>query len=274
MSRKHTGFRLAAQLIVLLLTVLFFSAPVWAQSLEVNVETSQSGPLSGLKVYAFTDSGSYTGKYATTDGSGTALFDLEDFDDGAYQFRVDYLGQQFWSGLVDLPEESSVAVVIEEEVVAVVVTDGAAPMEGIRVYLFSAAGAYLGRYENTDLNGEVSFDLPLDMDVKFRADYLGYQFWSNEAMVSIGLQVNLDIPHQPVDITVQGLFQSAPEPIEGIRVYLFTAAGSYQGQYQETDLSGRVSFDLPEYTGDVTGLGTIRLLDAIRDTQRKTKFYQ
>ena len=72
---------------------------------------------------------------------------------------------------------------IEEEAVTVVVTDGATPIEGIRVYLFSAAGAYLGRYENTDINGEVKFDLPLDMDVKFRADYLGYQFWSNEAMV-------------------------------------------------------------------------------------------
>jgi hypothetical protein len=44
-----------------------------------------------------------------------------------------------------LPEEPSVTVVIEEEVVVVVVTEGAAPMEGIRVYLFSAAGAYLGR---------------------------------------------------------------------------------------------------------------------------------
>jgi len=36
----------------------------------------------------------------------------------------------------------------------------------------------------------------------------------------------------------------------------------------------RVSFDMPEYTADVTGLGTLRLLDAIRDTEIKTKFYQ
>ncbi|MFA6306928.1 MAG: GDP-mannose 4,6-dehydratase [Patescibacteria group bacterium] len=36
----------------------------------------------------------------------------------------------------------------------------------------------------------------------------------------------------------------------------------------------RVSFDLPEYTGDISGLGTVRLLDAIRDTEIKTKFYQ
>src|SRR3990167_6944708 len=36
----------------------------------------------------------------------------------------------------------------------------------------------------------------------------------------------------------------------------------------------RVSFDLPEYTGDITGLGTVRILDAIKYAGIKTKFYQ
>ncbi|MBK9292999.1 MAG: GDP-mannose 4,6-dehydratase [Oligoflexia bacterium] len=36
----------------------------------------------------------------------------------------------------------------------------------------------------------------------------------------------------------------------------------------------RVSFDMPEYTADVTGTGTIRILDAILDSGVKTKFYQ
>ena len=38
----------------------------------------------------------------------------------------------------------------------------------------------------------------------------------------------------------------------------------------------RVSFDVPEYTGDVTGLGTLRLLEAIREVglENKTRFYQ
>lgn len=35
----------------------------------------------------------------------------------------------------------------------------------------------------------------------------------------------------------------------------------------------RVSFDIPEYTGDVTGLGTLRLLDAIRETELPVRFY-
>lgn len=36
----------------------------------------------------------------------------------------------------------------------------------------------------------------------------------------------------------------------------------------------RVSFDVPEYTADVVALGTLRLLEAIRETRVKTKFYQ
>jgi GDPmannose 4,6-dehydratase len=36
----------------------------------------------------------------------------------------------------------------------------------------------------------------------------------------------------------------------------------------------RVSFDMPEYTGDVTALGTTRILEAIKRSGIKTRFYQ
>lgn len=36
----------------------------------------------------------------------------------------------------------------------------------------------------------------------------------------------------------------------------------------------KVSFDIPEYTGNTTALGTLRLLEAIRDADIPTKFYQ
>ena len=36
----------------------------------------------------------------------------------------------------------------------------------------------------------------------------------------------------------------------------------------------QVSFEVPEYTADVDGLGTLRFLDAIKETGVKTKFYQ
>jgi GDPmannose 4,6-dehydratase len=36
----------------------------------------------------------------------------------------------------------------------------------------------------------------------------------------------------------------------------------------------RVSFDVPEYTGDITGLGAIRMLETIRDAGLSPRFYQ
>ena len=36
----------------------------------------------------------------------------------------------------------------------------------------------------------------------------------------------------------------------------------------------RVSFDIPEYTGDIDALGTLRLLEGIRDSGIETRFYQ
>lgn len=36
----------------------------------------------------------------------------------------------------------------------------------------------------------------------------------------------------------------------------------------------QVSFDMPEYTGDITGLGTTRILEAVRNSGIKTRYYQ
>jgi GDPmannose 4,6-dehydratase len=36
----------------------------------------------------------------------------------------------------------------------------------------------------------------------------------------------------------------------------------------------KVSFEIPEYSSDIDAIGTCRILDAIRDTRIKTKFYQ
>src|SRR5438046_4312397 len=36
----------------------------------------------------------------------------------------------------------------------------------------------------------------------------------------------------------------------------------------------RVSFDIPEYTSDITGVGAIRILEAIREAGLRPRFYQ
>ena len=155
------------------------------QELAVSVGTSTGRTLSGLKVYAFTEFGAYTGLYATTNENGTALFDPQDFQ-GNYKFRVDYLGQHFWSDLVALPGVYGVDVVIDEETVIVSVSTGSGSAAGSRVYLFSETGAYLGIYQETDAGGQVSFLLPVGKTFKFRADILGNQYWSDDTTVAGG----------------------------------------------------------------------------------------
>src|SRR5919109_591863 len=44
--------------------------------------------------------------------------------------------------------------------------------------------------------------------------------------------------------------------------------------YEVHGIIRRASTFIPEYTGDVTALGTIRILEAIRETGLKTRFYQ
>jgi len=214
------------------------------QELAMSVGTSTGRMLSGLKVYAFTETGTYTGMYATTDENGTAIFVLEDFSDGNYKFRVDYLGQHFWSDPVAMPDISLVDMVIDEETVVVSVTTGSGSAAGSRVYLFSETGAYLGIYQETDAGGQVSFLLPVGKTFKFRADILGNQYWSDDTTVAEGGVNSVDLAAGGglFQVTVQ---ETPTDPMEGIKVYLFSESGSYLSLNQVTDSAGRVEFHVP-----------------------------
>ena len=76
--------------------------------------------------------------------------------------------------------------------------------------------------------GQVSFDLS-DSDYTFRADYLGYQFFSDVSTIPTTLYDTLTIQHQDVNITVNEVYGAESNPLESINVYLFTASGSYEG---------------------------------------------
>jgi GDPmannose 4,6-dehydratase len=65
------------------------------------------------------------------------------------------------------------------------------------------------------------------------------------------------------DLSVSGQFMDLLSSINPDEIYHLGAQSHV-----------RVSFDMPEYTGDVTGLGTLRILESIRKTGIKTKFYQ
>jgi hypothetical protein len=226
---------------------VFAATYVVQSNLLVNVKTNKDRALSGLKVYAFTVAGAYTGVNATTNAQGSALFNPQVFSAGVYKFRVDYLGGQFWSQAVSLPENALVDLLIEEETTEVAVATGTGLASGAQVYLFSGSGAYLGFNATADGQGRVFFDLPVGKTFKFRVNILGSQYWSQLVTVSGGAvnQVSLDAGGGLFVVTVE---KSAESPMSGLRVYLYNSSNAYLGLSQVTGPSGEVSFSVPSGT--------------------------
>jgi len=208
-----------------------------------QVHVTMSGQdIEGAPVYVYSASDSYLGISSTTDVNGIVEFRLPA---ASYKLRVDHQGEQFWASAGVLKDTVNyVEVDAGGGEFVLTVDDGTALLSNTKVYVFSSGGSYVGIWAITDQNGQVSFDLS-DGSYKFRIDHLGYQFWTPVYDVPLTLSDVFTIQHQDVLITFDGLYLSA-EPLVGLKVYLFTSAGSYQGQYQLTDTSGQVSFSLPE----------------------------
>ncbi len=223
---------------------LFIKQAAMPEFIEVGVSTDGGTFLSGVRVYAFTSAGAYTGLNALTDTNGIARFTPDDFSAGTYKFRADYLSRQFWSTVVDVPGAYGVDMVIAEETVAIAVTTAAGPAENVTVYVFSEAGAYLGLNGTTNAVGEVSFDLPSGASYTFRADIMGGQYWSGPSPVAEGApnQFTVAAGGGRFTVTVQ---EDAAVPMAGTRVYLFTEGGSYLSHNSLADAAGQVAFDVP-----------------------------
>lgn len=213
------------------------------EKIDVTVSTSKGKLLSNINVYAFTESGTYTGLHAVTDDQGVALFDIADFTEGDYKFRADYLSAQFWSPVISLPGIYTTDVLIEEETAEVTVTAAGEEKEGINVYLFNESGSYLGLYQVTDSEGKVYFDLPVGQSFQFRADHMSNQYWSDTTVIGSGgtTYVDIDTGGGILTVTIQ---KDADNPITGINVYLFNSSGSYLGYSEATDENGRVSYQV------------------------------
>jgi len=248
-------------------------AGVAVTEVTVKVNTSKGRSLAGVRVYAFNVTGSYTGLNATTDAEGIARFAIEDFSEGSYQFRVDYLSAKFWSEVTPIPENSQIEVAIEEEDTTVQVSQGGESAPGVKVYLFSSLGAYLWIYDVTDENGNVSFVLPAEKSFKFRADLLGVKTFSDPITVTAGVSnaINLDTGGGTLTFTLD---QGDGTPMGGTKVYLFSEAGAYLGRSGTTDEQGQVVFDVPsgdykiraDYLGYKFWSESIAVLEDIQQT--------
>ena len=205
--------------------------------ISIQVGTDEGRTLSGIKVYAFTESGAYTGKNAVTGDNGTAVFAAADFVHGDYQFRADYLSDQFWSDVIGIPGTYSASIDIAEEITTVSVTQAGATAAGVKVYLFNDSGTYLGQYRITDGEGLTFFVLPEGQGYTFRADLLGSRYFSDVVTVAPGQSA-------PVAVDAGGglltftLKENDGVVMAGVRTYLFSDAGSYLGKSITTNAHG------------------------------------
>lgn len=213
---------------------------VRSSTITVHVETSKARQLAGLKVYLFKENGTYTNISATTDASGNSVFNVGSLTSGNYKFRVDYLGYQFWSGILNLPGAAQTTVLIAEETAEVTLSP---TVLGVRVYLFTQAGSYMNKYGTSDSSGKTAFDLPVGKAYKFRADYLGTQYWSPVVTVAAGgtNPVAINLGGGTLTLTVQ---KQAGSPMAGVKTYLFSNAGTYLNQTLTTDAGGVVSYNV------------------------------
>ncbi|MBN1662325.1 MAG: chitobiase/beta-hexosaminidase C-terminal domain-containing protein [Deltaproteobacteria bacterium] len=212
------------------------------ETFTLTVSKGASDPLAGVSCYVFSETGAYLGLTDRTNSSGQVQFDLPN---GNYKIRVDYLGAQFWTNVFTITGASSLTFLIPQVPVNILVSTAAGPAAGARVYLFSAAGAYLGISGDTNANGLISFNLPEGVSFKFRADILGNSYWSGVISVSSGMTEPVPI------ISGGGRFQilvrrDASTPMEGVSTYLFNASDTYLGFNGKTDSGGLVEYDVPQ----------------------------
>lgn len=224
-----------------------FAIPILIEEEAVTVTAdAASGAVTGTRVYLYSESGAYLGIYQQIDANGQVFFDLPVGE--TFLFRTDILGSQFWSGAITVLGGAINTVRVDAgggRLQVVVRQDETTAIPGIRIYLFSVSGAYLGLSGATGENGTVGFNVP-EADYRLRADYLGYQFWSEPVHVIIDSTQPIEIAHQSSQITIQGRFGESYEPIPAIPVYLFSGSNIYLGQTQQTGVTGQVRFDLPQ----------------------------
>ncbi|MBU4130100.1 MAG: hypothetical protein KKF12_04705, partial [Proteobacteria bacterium] len=206
----------------------------------VRVSTNTGRLIEGVRVYAFTESNTYTGIYGVTDDQGTAIFQKNLLPGTAYKFRIDYLNEQFWSALVPL-SSGSLAMEIVEINQVITVIQNSNPLGGIRVYVFDENNRYLGINGLTDENGQITFGLPQNQAYKFRADILGTQFFS-DVTTNAGDAISIDSQGGTLTFTVN---KGENLALAKAKAYLFSESGTYLGKSGITDASGITTFNVP-----------------------------
>lgn len=147
------------------------------------------------------------------------------------------------------------------------------PEEGVVVHLYTEDGTDLNVFAETDEEGKVVFEGPVDRNFKLKVDLLENTYWSDVFQVSGGGSntISFDTGGGFFQIVLQG---TTGTPIEGSTIELCNTNNDTLGISGVTDASGIGGFYVPEGTYKVKAeyLGhvfyspeTLVLIDTNRD---------
>ncbi len=210
------------------------------RQVQVYVIDAHGRTLEDVPVYAFTGDEDYTGKKGKTDQNGSVTFTLPN---GEYKFRADYQAQATWSETINTRQNSSVHIraPIAKFTVRVYRRSGGAVAD-VPVYAFNEDEGYTGIKVRTDNNGAAVMELPSG-EYKFRADYDGNAYWSDEVTVPKVNSTSLYVGGYNVTVRVT---DSSGNVIPNKMVYVYDEDGEYLKKGKSTDQNGSVTFELNE----------------------------
>lgn len=206
---------------------------------EVLVVDRDRNPIPGTEVHAYLDPDSYTGLSQRADQNGNTTFDLQS---GTYRFRVDYLGEAYWSDPISVPEAVSTTLEVGPYNFQVTVADqSGSGVGGVPVYVYDQAKSYTGIGGRTDNQGTVNLELNQGQ-YNFRADYGGDIYWSDPVSVPDALQASIRVGTGTVRVQ---LLRPNNRPVTESYVFIYSYQTNSYLMYQFTGQDGSAAFQLP-----------------------------
>lgn len=207
--------------------------------IRVKVTYSSGKLISDAAVLAF-DAEKTHRATVKTDTSGIAIF--SDLPSGAYVFRADHNGQDYWSDTITSPQQTQTTITITEKLITVHVTNARGDvLNDVPVYAFNSDDDYTGLQETTGKDGSVTFTLP-DGSYKFRADYKAQATWSEKINTATTTSVTIRVPVAPFSVHVD---RRTGGGVDNVPVYAFNADGKYTGINVRTNATGVADMELP-----------------------------
>ena len=203
-------------------------------TLSVRVLDQAGGGVASVTVHAFDADGEYLGLVRTTDGTGQALFPVEN---GGYRYRADYQTLSFWSDTVTWPAQSEAVIQTGQSVVVANVADSTgAAMANVQVQVFTEAGDYAGVSGLTDELGQANFSVAGGQH-QFCVTFQSKDFCSEMVELPGPETVTITVDQQLFTIRV---VDAAGKGIAGVVIDSFTAQKSYLNRLGQTEANGEL----------------------------------